>query len=57
MDQDLLDKVKEITQKKFPLRKINKYAEAVREALMDFIKKNQKFVNINKKLQKASLEA
>jgi len=45
IDQDLLDEVKEITQNKYPLRKISSYAEATREALIDFIKKNQRYKN------------
>ena len=45
IDQDLLDEIRELTQNKYPLRKISSYAEATREALIDFIKKNQKFKN------------
>lgn len=45
IDQDLLDEVKEIAQTKYPLRKIVFYAEAVREALIEFIKKNQRYKN------------
>lgn len=45
IDQDLLDEIKEITQNKYPLRKISSYAEATREALIDFIKKNQRYKN------------
>ena len=45
IDQDLLDEVKEITQNKYPLRKISSYAEATREALIDFVKKNQRYKN------------
>ena len=46
IDQKLLDKVKTITKNKFPLRNITSYAEAVREALIEFVKKNSKFVKI-----------
>lgn len=42
LDRDLIEKVKEIAQNKFSLRKINSYAEATREALIEFVKKNQK---------------
>jgi len=45
IDQDLLNKVKAITQNKFPLRKILTYAEATREALIEFVKKNQRLIN------------
>lgn len=44
IDQDLLDKVKKITQKKHPLRKISTYAEATRESLIEFIEKNKKLL-------------
>ncbi len=47
IDQKLLDKVKTITKNKFSLRNINSYAEAVREALIDFIKKNQRLLSNN----------
>ena len=43
LDRDLIEKVKEIAQNKFPLRKINSYAEGTREALIEFVKKNQKY--------------
>jgi len=46
IDQKLLNKVKAITKNKFPLRNISSYAEAVREALIEFVKKNSKFVKI-----------
>lgn len=45
IDKNLGDEVKEIAQNKFPLRKIEFYSEAVREALIEFIKKNKKFKN------------
>lgn len=44
IDQDLLDKIREIAQKKNPLRKISTYAEATRESLIEFIEKNKKFL-------------
>jgi len=46
IDQKLLDKVKIITKNKFPLRNITSYAEAVREALIEFVKKNPKYIKI-----------
>lgn len=45
IDKNLGDEVKEIAQKKFPLRNIEFYSEAIREALIEFVKKNQKFKN------------
>jgi len=44
LDKDLVEKVKAIVKKKKPLRKINSYAEATREVLIDFVRKNQKFL-------------
>ena len=44
LDRDLIEKVKAIVKKKKPLRKINSYAEATREVLIDFVRKNQKFL-------------
>jgi len=43
IDQKLLDEVKTIADNKFPLRNISSYAEATREALIEFIKKNQRY--------------
>ena len=43
LDRDLIEKVKEIAQSKYPLRKINSYAEGTREALIEFVKRNQKY--------------
>ena len=60
IDQDLLDEVRELTQNKYPLRKISSYAEATREALIDFIKKNQRYKNkekSNKEAIKTDVEA
>jgi len=45
IDQIILDKIKAITKIKFPLRNITNYAEATREALIDYVRKNQKFLN------------
>ena len=47
LDRDLLNKVKIIVRKKKPLRKINSYAEATREVLIDFVKKNQRILSNN----------
>ena len=44
LDKDLVEKVKAIIRKKKPLRKINSYAKAIREVLIDFVNKNQKFL-------------
>ncbi len=42
-----MEKVKKIVKKKKPLRKINSYAEATREVLIDFVKKNQRLLSNN----------
>lgn len=47
VDKDLLNKVKNITKRKFPLRKIKHYSEAVREALFEFVENNKGFCNEN----------
>lgn len=47
IDRDLMEKVKKIVKKKKPLRKINSYAEATREVLIDFVKKNQRLLSNN----------
>ncbi|MFW9971095.1 MAG: hypothetical protein ACFFDF_12950 [Candidatus Odinarchaeota archaeon] len=47
LDRKLIEKVKIIAENKFPLRNINSYAEATREALIEFIKKNQRFSRIS----------
>jgi len=47
IDQELLEKVKIIAQNKNPLRKIDSYAEAVRESLIDFVNKNKKILEEN----------
>jgi metal-responsive CopG/Arc/MetJ family transcriptional regulator len=44
LDRDLVEKVKTIVKKKKPLRKINSYAEATREVLIDYVRKNQKIL-------------
>jgi len=51
MDQNILEKVREIAQKKHPLRNINTYAEAVRESLIDFVNKNKKILEENIEIQ------
>ena len=43
LDPELVEKVKTIAENKFPLRKITSYAEATREALIEFVKRNQKY--------------
>ena len=43
LDRNLIEKVKTIAENKFTLRNINSYAEATREALLEFCKKNQRF--------------
>ena len=47
IDKDLCDEVKEIAQNKFPLRKILSYADAIKEALLEFAnaRKNQRYKN------------
>ena len=47
LDRDLVNKVVEIMKKKKPLRKINTYAEATREVLIDFINRNKKILEEN----------
>ena len=39
IEENLLDEVKSIAKNKFPLRNIDSYAEATREALIEFAKK------------------
>jgi hypothetical protein len=46
IDQNLLDKVRIITKNKYPLRNITSYAEATREALIEYVKKNLKYQKI-----------
>lgn len=48
LDKELLENILEIVKNKFPLRKINTYAEATREALYEFIKKNRRYENKQK---------
>ena len=43
LDPELVEKVKTVAENKFPLRKITSYAEATREALIEFVKRNQKY--------------
>lgn len=44
IEEKLLDEVKSIAKNKFPLRNISSYAEATREALIEFANKNRKYV-------------
>ncbi len=44
LERDLIEKIKEIARNKFPLRNINSYAEATREALIEFVKKNRRYL-------------
>ena len=43
IDKELVEIVKKISQNKFPERKIESYASAVKEALFEFVKKNRKY--------------
>jgi len=45
VDKNLANKTLKIAQNKYPLRGIEFYSEAVREVLIDFIKKNKRFLN------------
>ena len=45
LDKTLVEQVIEIARSKFPLRNINSYAEATREALIEFVNKNKKYCN------------
>ena len=49
LDPELVEKVKTIAENKFPLRNITSYAEATREALIEFVKRNQKHAKKTKK--------
>ena len=49
VEQSLLDEVKSIAESKYPLRKINFYSEAVREALIDFVKRYKPYYNKEQK--------
>lgn len=44
LDSELVEKVKIIAKKKFSIRNINSSAEATREVLIEFVKKNQKYI-------------
>lgn len=44
INEDLLSQVKAIAKNKFNLREIDSYAEATREGLLEFIKKNKKYL-------------
>lgn len=54
LKKEMVDKVKSIVQLKKPLRDINSNAEAIREVLIDFIKKNKKYLP---KKEKSSIES
>lgn len=41
LSTDLVEKIMKITQRKFPLKKVHYYVEAIREALYDYIEMNQ----------------
>lgn len=58
LEPELVEKVKTIAENKFPLRNITSYAEAVREGLIEFVKKNQKYTKkpINQTQIKTILE-
>jgi len=56
LDKTLVEQVKEIARSKFPLRNINSYAEATREALIEFVKRNQKYLTEDQKSQIAKVE-
>ena len=57
IETDLIEKVKTIAENKFPLRNITSYAEATREALIEFCKKNKKFSKkINNQIQLKAME-
>ena len=43
LEPELVEKVRIIAENKFPLRNISSYAEAIREALIEFVKRNQKY--------------
>lgn len=43
LEPELVEKVRAIAEKKFPLRNVTSYAEATREALIEFVKRNQKY--------------
>ena len=44
IEEKLLNEVKSIAKNKFPLRNISSYAEATREALIEFANKNRKYI-------------
>lgn len=51
VEQTILDKVVKIAKKKYPLRGIDNYAKAIREALIDFVNKNKKILEENIEIQ------
>jgi len=56
VDYDLADEVLIITQNKFPRRKISFYSEAIKEALIEFVKENQKFKDKKTKSKNPSIK-
>ena len=51
INQDLMEEVKSIAANKWPRRKITTYSGAIIEALIEFVKRNQKFNNKQEKNQ------
>jgi len=56
INKDLCEEAKEIAQNKFPLRKIEFYSDAIREAIIEFIKKNQRYKNKETKSKNTSIK-
>ena len=56
LESTLIEEVKELVGNKYPFLKINSYAEAVRQVLTEFSKKNQRFKDKNQKSKKQSTE-
>lgn len=56
LDSELVEKVKIIAKKKFSIRNINSSAEATREVLIEFVKKNQKYITTQKSIETISKE-
>ena len=56
LEIELVEKVKIIAENKFPLRNITSSAEATREALIEFVKRNQKYLTEDQKTQIAKIE-
>jgi len=47
LERELIEQVRTIAQKKFPLRNLSTYSKATREVLIEFIKKNQKYSKVS----------